>query len=205
MAFLLINPFAAIAQTVFTVSDSGAALRKYYQSLDVEHLWLRGHHINWETGIPDSSTTQHNIKTHCSVFVAAALKRKNIYILRPPDHSQTLLANAQYDWLRTRTAERTGWYELSGNSVADVYDSAQIYANEGFVVAAVFQNSDERKSGHIALVMPGEVSSEMLDEEGPLLIMAGHKNSENIYLKEGFEKHISQWPEPDIKFFRFGR
>ena len=47
-------------------------------------------------------------KTHCSAFVAAMAERRGAYVLRPPEHKQNLLANAQMRWLREHGAER-GW------------------------------------------------------------------------------------------------
>ncbi|MFX7052567.1 hypothetical protein ABTH91_21265, partial [Acinetobacter baumannii] len=81
------------------VNIEGKCLRDFYIKENVVEKWLAGHHINWETGEPDNPNATKEIKTHCSAFVAAACKQLNIYILRPPQHAQELLANAQFDWL----------------------------------------------------------------------------------------------------------
>jgi hypothetical protein len=189
------------AQRIFPLTTQGVQLRNYYLQLHVTGLWIKGHHINWETGEPDDPNADHNIKTHCSVFVAAACERKNVYILRPPAHKQSLLANAQYDWLQSREATDDGWREITGSNTLSVYESAQEYANNGCMVVAVYQNPNPKKSGHSALVMPQGISKEEIDNNGPDLIMAGHINANDISLKKGFEKHISQWPEPAIRFY----
>jgi len=201
LVLLLFEWPAVMAQVRLDVNDSGIALRKYYLSLDVDHLWIKGHHVNWETGEPDDPDAEHNIKTHCSVFVAAALKRKSIYILRPPDHIQSLLANAQFDWLQTRDAETKGWHEITGTETIAIYDSAQAMANRGMVVVAIYKNPDPHKSGHSALVMPLAITTAAIESDGPDLIMAGHFNSSNTPLKKGFKKHIQQWPDPAIRFY----
>ncbi len=72
----------AAAPDVLHVTESGAQLKQFYLSLNVENLWIAGQHINWETGQADNPDATHNIKTHCSTFAAAACKKLNIYILR---------------------------------------------------------------------------------------------------------------------------
>src|SRR5579862_1615147 len=89
------EPVTPAAQQLFQVIDG----------MDVEHHWPAGEHVSWESGTPDgrpeSGTGKH---THCSAFAAAAAKRAGVYVLRPPDHPQLLLANAQYDWLESEGA-----------------------------------------------------------------------------------------------------
>jgi len=181
------------------IDDRGAKLKQYYLGLNVENLWIAGQHINWETGQADNPDATHNIKTHCSSFVAAACEKAGIYILRPPQHKQGLLANAQYDWLLTREAADNGWVLVTGNNI---YETAQGYANKGYIVAAVCKNPDPHKPGHIALVMPAEISLEKLSESGPRLIMAGSQNYNTVSLREGFRHHLDGWPENSIRFYR---
>ena len=185
------------SQDTLKIDSSGYKLQAFYLSLNVTGLWISGHHINWETGEPDKSNATEGIKTHCSAFVAAACKKLSIYILRPPDHGQVLLSNAQYDWLFTDDAVNKGWTEIK----TDKYYTSQIYANEGYVVVAAFKSSDDSKPGHIALIMPTEIDKNTLNESGPILIQAGTENSESISLKEGFKHHIKKWPENKIEFF----
>src|SRR6201986_1906318 len=91
------------------ISPAGQRLAQKLDSFDVEKHWPAHLHVNWETGDPDGkpekSTGKH---THCSAFVASAAKQLGVYILRPPEHGQTLLANAQFEWLRDKGQEY-GW------------------------------------------------------------------------------------------------
>jgi hypothetical protein len=184
--------------TIVSMNEKGRALKKYYLDLRVEELWISGQHINWETGEPDGSPSDQDIHTHCSAFVAAACKRLNIYLLRPPDHKMQLLANAQYDWLNSPDAGKNGWKAImAGNN----YEEVQQYANKGFVVIAVIKNRDSQLPGHIALVRPAEISKEKLAESGPMLIMAGTHNFNYISLKSAFKSHISGWPSQEVLFY----
>ena len=71
--------------------------------------------------------------THCSAFVAAFAKKLGIYILRPPEHGQVLLANAQNEWLPSAGAAQ-GWRAVS-NAL-----EAQALANSGVLVVASYHN-----------------------------------------------------------------
>ena len=124
--------------------DDGHRLAAFLDSLQVESRWPAGVHVNWQTGLPDGKTEQFEGKhTHCSAFVASAAKQLGVYILRPPDHGQMLLANAQYDWLAAEGATN-GW-----TPAADGF-SAQQAANRGFLVVAAYKNHDDDRPGHIA-------------------------------------------------------
>src|SRR5438445_12263218 len=74
--------------------------------MNVESLWLAHEHVNWETGEPDKGEdyTGPGRSTHCSAFAAAVGKRLGVYMLRPPEHGQILLANAQAAWFRSPAA-----------------------------------------------------------------------------------------------------
>ena len=196
--FLLAATVAVQAQTSLAPDAKGEKLREFYASLHVEDLWIAGQHINWETGKPDNPDATHNIKTHCSSFAASACKQLHIYILRPPDHAQGLLANAQYDWLMTKDAAGKGWHELHGTKP---YVQAQEYANKGYVVVAIYQNPDREKPGHIALILPAKISPQTLDESGPRIIQAGKTNYSSATLWQGFSHHIQVWPSADILFY----
>ena len=182
---------------VVPINNSGNQLQQFYLNLDVEHLWLAGHHINWETGESDNPNATKGIKTHCSAFVAAACKKLGVYILRPPEHSDILLANAQYDWLHTNM-DNSGWRMITDDNV---YESAQNLANQGCVVAAVYKNPNSHKPGHIALVMPYELADTSLMNRGPMLIQAGNINSSAIQLKNGFKSHLTSWPTQEVLFY----
>lgn len=113
------------------ISEAGKRLSQKLDSFEVEKHWPAGQHINWETGDPDGRPeTKPGKHTHCSAFVASAAKQLGVYILRPPEHGQVLLANAQFDWLAKDGAGK-GWRHLKDGS------QAQEEANKGeFVVAA---------------------------------------------------------------------
>ena len=82
-------------QDSLKITNCGKQLKSFYLSMDVLHKWQAGQHINWQTGEPDDPDAVSGIRTHCSAFVAAACERRGIYLLRPPEHRQELLANAQ--------------------------------------------------------------------------------------------------------------
>jgi hypothetical protein len=180
------------------LEEGGRRLRDFYLSLDVENLWIAGQHINWETGMADRPDVTSGNHTHCSAFVAAACKKLNIYILRPPEHKQVLLANAQFEWLKGSDALSEGWRLVTG---ADPYEAAQRLANKGMVVVAICQNPDPAKPGHAALVMPAALTTEKMEESGPVCIMAGTHNFNKISLRNGFRSHLTGWPERSILFY----
>jgi len=147
--------FACVSRTGVAEEVAPAAQRvaAAIDSMDVEHHWPAGVHVDWQTGVPDGKRgTPGGKHTHCSAFVAAAAQRLGIYILRPPEHSQLLLANAQYDWL-AREGAGHGWQPLDG--AADAQDRA----NLGYLVVAAYKNHHEDKPGHIAIVRPSAKSA----------------------------------------------
>ena len=186
-------------QAIIKIDSLGNLLRQFYLKEDVEHNWLAGQHVDWETGKPDNPYTTKDTKTHCSSFAASVCKQKKLYLLCPPKHNVTLLANAQFDWLFTKDAASKGWLQIK----KDIFKNAQSFANKGFVVVAVYKNPIPKKPGHIALVMPKEKSITALDEEGPNLIQAGQTNKSDIPLRQGFKNHIADWANVlnDIVFF----
>ena len=186
------------SQQKLTESKDGRALKEFYLSLHVEDLWLSGQHVNWQTGEPDDPSAEQDIHTHCSAFVAAACARKNIYILRPPDHNIQLLANAQYDWLQSDDAKKMGWVKIDSDSA---YEKSQVLANKGYFVVAACKNKNPKLPGHIALVRPAELTTDQLAESGPMMISAGTHNFNYISLKSAFSSHISGWPKNEIQFF----
>jgi hypothetical protein len=203
IAVILFIVFSQIclAQDTLKPDSNGIKLEKFYLSLNIERLWIGGHHINWETGEADDSNATHDTKTHCSAFAAAACERLSIYILRPPAHKQGLLANAQFDWLKSDEAYKDGWRPITNPDEYAIYNSAQTYADKGFVVVAVIRNPDIHKPGHIALIMPGERTKEKIKQEGPEVIQAGKHNYVGASLMDGFKSHITEWPEKSIAFY----
>jgi hypothetical protein len=170
------------------VSPAGRHLAEFLDSMHVEQHWIAGAIVDWRTGEPTGKTVTDNGKhTHCSQFAAAACDRLGIYILRPPEHSAVLLANAQFDWLPGEGRGK-GWTAVS-DGVA-----AQDLANRGEVVVAVCQNSDPKKSGHIVIVRPGTKTPEQIAAEGPDVVQAGGTNYNCASLKRGFANHPGAFP-----------
>jgi hypothetical protein len=82
------------------ISEGGERLSDFLDGTNVETRWLADHHVIWQTGQPNGPAEgdpAHH--THCSAYVAAAALDLDIYILRPPNHEQLQLANAQVSWL----------------------------------------------------------------------------------------------------------
>lgn len=157
--------------------------------------WPAGEHVSWETGIPDGKPeTSAGKHTHCSAFAAAAAKRVGIYLLRPPEHPQILLANAQYDWLAS-DGPAHGW-----KRIADEIE-AQHYANEGWFVLAAYKNHHDDKPGHIAIVRPADKSPRQLREEGPQVTQAGGTNYRSVDLRRGFAGHPAAWEYHEVVYY----
>lgn len=142
-------------------------------------------------GGPEAGEGKH---THCSTFVASAAMHAGIYILRPPEHPQTLLANAQYEWLGTEGL-RQGWRSLP-DAVA-----AQAEANGGSFVVAAYRNHKDDKPGHIVIIRPAAKSRSQLMAEGPDVTQAGGSNYRVTSLKQGFAGHPHAFPDHEIVYF----
>jgi hypothetical protein len=177
------------------VSPSGKALENMLDSMRVDELWLAGHHVNWKTGMPDGRPyLKKGAHTHCSAFVAAVADRLGIYILRPPEHSQIHLANAQVDWLRAE-GNPNGWRELTSGQ------EAQKLANEGLLVVAAYKTRNPEIAGHIVVVRPYAKHTETLLEEGPQVTQASTYNLSSTTLRRGFRYHPGAFEHGKIVFF----
>ena len=178
-----------------TVSPKGHWLAQQLDSMGVEGKWIAGEHIDWRTGLPDGrpeiSPGRH---THCSAFVAAAALTLGVHILRPPEHSAKLLANAQFEWLGEEGASE-GWRALPDA------EAAQSAANAGDLVVAAYESHRPDKPGHIAIVKPAARNAEELAADGPLVIQAGSTNSSAIGLREGFAGHPAAWRDQEVEFY----
>lgn len=168
------KPIEAAGQKIINVVDQ----------MDVEDNWLSKEGVDWKTGKADSDEV--SLSSHCSGFVAAVCYKFNIYILRPPEHSQEYLANAQFEWLRDHGAAY-GW------TTVDTPKQAQDLANQGFLVVVTYENPVPHKSGHIAIIRPCEKDEDLLSDEGPQVIQAGMHNYSSISLKHGFKYHPKAW------------
>jgi len=164
-------------------------------ALDVEHHWPAGVHVHWESGNLDGKAESGMGKhTHCSAFVAAAAKKLGIYILRPPEHKQILLANAQYDWLES-TGATQGWRPLRDEV------EAQHAANRGELVVATYRNHHDDKPGHIAIVRADERSDAAVRADGPEITQAGGTNYRATTLARGFAGHPAAWSRHEVRFY----
>lgn len=181
------------------ITAAGERLSLTLDGMNVEQLWLVHEHVNWETGEPDKGPeySGSGTHTHCSAFAAAAAKRLGVYLLRPPEHGQVLLANAQAEWLAGEEGHGSGWKALRSMR------EAQHLANEGQLVLAVYQNPDAHTPGHVAIVRPSERSAERLEEDGPELIQAGQHNHNKVNTRVAFENHPGAWPG-GIRFYAHG-
>jgi hypothetical protein len=194
-AVLMIAGWQAVFAAPGPTSANAERLFQMIDSLDVEHHWPAGVHVHWETGEPDGLPEKLPGKhTHCSAFVAAAAKGAGIYILRPPEHKQILLANAQYDWLATEGATQ-GW-----QPVADAVE-AQHRANAGWFVVAAYKNHHDDKPGHIAIIRPSDKDVATIREEGPQITQAGGTNYRSVPLRVGFAGHPAAWNRQEVRFY----
>jgi hypothetical protein len=178
------------------ISPKGLALERFLDGLDVDRRWIAGVHIDWETGIPDGKPEKLPGKhTHCSAFVASAAKKLGIYILRPPEHGQVLLANAQFEWLEGEQGRVNGWRPIA-DGIAE-----QAAANEGDLAVATYHNKHDDKPGHIAIIRPGTKTAQAIAAEGPNVIQAGGTNYMSTNLKQGFAGHPGAFARNEIKYY----
>jgi hypothetical protein len=173
------------------IAPAGRRLAAILDSMNVESLWLAHEHVNWETGEPDRGADYEGPgnHSHCSAFAAAVAKRLGVYLLRPPEHGQILLANAQADWMSSAAAQKSGWESVSDMRVA------QRLANQGNLVLVLFHNPHKHVPGHIAIVRPSEKSLKALREDGPQIIQAGNQNHASTNVRIGFQGHPGAWPD----------
>jgi hypothetical protein len=173
------------------ITPAGHRLAEVLDDMQVESLWLAKQHINWETGEPDRGGSYEGPgkHTHCSAFAAAAAKKMGVYILRPPEHGQVLLANAQAEWLPGAEAESKGWRRVGGAR------KAQAEANRGNLVVVAFANPDKHEPGHVAIVRPSEKSLQALEQDGPQIIQAGQHNHTSTVVRIGFANHPGAFPD----------
>ena len=175
------------------ITPAGAQLAAFLDGMNVDNLWQEHVRINWETGMPKpGAPATHG--THCSAFAAAASKRLDIYLLRPPEHGQDFLASAQERWLQSPRALEDGWKPVASSR------EAQMLANQGEFVVLVFRNPDSHRPGHIAVVHPYVKSDAALASEGPTTTQAGAHNFTLGTAVFSFVMHPGAWPDK-VKMF----
>ncbi len=179
------------------ITPEGARLAQFLDQSGVTQRWLAGWHIDWQTGEKNRSEPGgKEAKTHCSAFVAAMAERLAIYVLRPPEHRQELLANAQMRWLHDHGTE-LGWRELAS------YVEAQTAANHGELVLEASENPDPHKPGHIAIVRPSGKTRMELDRDGPQETQAGEQNAISTTTAAGFRHHPGAWEAGGLGSLRY--
>lgn len=163
----------------------------------VEALWSSGRHIDWETGEPDKPAgyVGPETKTHCSAYVAAMAERLGIYVLRPPQHAQELLANAQTAWFGSAQGAQAGWYKV------DTPRQAQILANAGKLVVVSYQATDPHRPGHIGIVRPdARRTLREIQKDGVWMTQAGETNYLRVSERTAFAHHSGAWPD-GVRYF----
>jgi len=184
------------------ITAEGHRLADLLDSMHVEKLWLAKEHVNWETGEADRPATYEGPgkATHCSAFAAAVGERLNVYMLRPPDHSQILLASAQAEWFHETQGINAGWKALEG---PDHDRWAQELANQGNLVVIVYESPDPHKPGHIVIVRPSDKSQDDLHKDGPQIAQAGTDNYSSSIAARSFVHHPGAWPNGVHYYWHF--
>jgi hypothetical protein len=169
------------------ITAEGQRLAAFLDGTGVDHLWLAGWHVDWRSGQTDRTEPGGpEAKTHCSAFVAAVADRLGVFVLRPPEHPQELLANAQMGWL-AQQGRSYGWQPI-GDALA-----AQQRANTGALVVAAFANPDPNRPGHIAVIRPTLKTANELITDGPQETQAGETNALSTTIATGFRHHHGAW------------
>jgi hypothetical protein len=196
--FAALFAFGAIPTTALraqAISPQGERLVKLLDSMDVEHLWIAKEYVHWKSGKPiDKPVNDEKPHTHCSAFAAAVADRLKIYLLHPPEHGATDLANAQCDWLPGPGAAQ-GWQPIA------TPEDAQAMANAGNLVVVVYKEDDPKRHGHAAVIRPAEKSRAQIQSEGPQVAQAGMENFANVPLATGFRHHPSAWEGHRVRFY----
>lgn len=189
LAFLCLTALHAWASPITPAGDQLAAV---LDAMNVEDHWLPGQTCDWRTGDPDPAEKPRT--SFCSSFAAAACERLGIYLLRPPEHRQVLLANAQQAWLLNQAPD-SGWQPVP------TAEQAQDLANQGYVVLATFHNPNPRRSGHIAVLRPADKTPADLAADGPQIIQAGLHNYNSTAVRQGFAGHRGAFANNEILYF----
>jgi hypothetical protein len=200
------NSWSNSMSDVFTPAG-GPRLTEFLDALPVTTRWVHHHRVVWQTGQQNAPEgTGPMAHTHCSAFVAAAALMLDIYLLRPPFHSQELLANAQADWLagtgnhRGPTAADSGWSALGASADNAVLAKAVTAAQAGQLVVAIYkappvtdnQGVVHQQHGHVCIVRPPGAAPPL--EDGPDVISVGDVNRSRTSMRTAFHAHPGAWP-----------
>jgi hypothetical protein len=169
------------------ITAAGQRLASVLDGMHVEILWLAHERVDWKTGKPDPGEPP-TTSTHCSAFAAAVGLRLGVYMLRPPEHGQLLLASAQTQWFNSSGGKSAGWRPVA------TMQAAQEFANEGKLVVISYANPDPQRPGHIVIVRPSTKSAAQLAVEGPQVIQAATYNRASSPAATSFREHPGAWP-----------
>jgi hypothetical protein len=174
------------------ITAAGQRLASILDSMNVEKLWLADKHVDWKTGQPDRERPTES--THCSAFAAAVGLRLGVYMLRPPEHSQLLLASAQTRWFNSSGGQSAGWRPVA------TMKAAQEFANQGKLVVISYANPNPERPGHIVIVRPSTKSAAQFAVEGPQVIQAATNNRASSPAATSFHAHPGAWPN-EVRVF----
>jgi len=178
------------------ITPAARNILKVLDDSDVENLWSKHRHVNWETGVPEEPADYkgREAATHCSAFAAAMGERLDVYMLRPPYHAQELLANAQTAWFGSTSGRKVGWTSV------DTPEQAQTLANMGKLVVVSYQSPDPHHAGHIGIVRASDRTEAEIRESGVLMSQSGERNYFRVSEKAAFKWHPGAWPG-GVKYF----
>jgi hypothetical protein len=186
----------------------GPRLAEFLDALPVTTRWIHDHRVVWQTGqqnAPEGSGLTP--ETHCSAFAAAVTLMLDIYLLRPPNHGQDRLANAQADWLEGAatfpgpTASDSGWIALGSSGDAGALTAAVDTANAGRLVIAIYKASPVRGPdgtlhpvpGHVVIVRPQSATA--VGADGPHVMSVADVNRPDTTMRTAFHAHPQAWPD----------
>lgn len=207
IACLTVAKAAAEPAASGPITLQGQRLAELLDGMNVETLWQHGYHVDWRTGVARGPReTSPGAHTHCSAFAAAVADRLGVYLLRPPEHKQAFLADAQERWLNSPAA--TGWSRIGRLSDPGASLRAVALANQGKLVVAVYfqppkETADGQKEepGHIAIIRPSDKPTALIESEGPDETQAGKVNHRLVSLRDGFRSHQDAWAMGAIEYF----
>ena len=182
-------------------SAGGPRLSEFLDALPVATRWVHRHRIVWQTGQQNAPEGVGPMAhTHCSAFVAAGALMLDIYLLRPPFHSQQGLANAQADWLagtgghKGPTALDSGWVPLGASGDDTALTDAVTAAGAAQLVVAIYRaRPAPQQHGHVCIVRPSGVRLPP-DDAGPDVISVGDVNRSRTSMRRAFHAHSGAWP-----------
>jgi hypothetical protein len=82
-------------------------------------------------------------------------------------------------------------------------EEAQRLANGGRLVVAAYEESDPKRSVHIAIVRPGgSRTAAEIEKDGPRIMQADGKNAASTTVRVGFRNHKGAWEKgKGVRFF----